>query len=42
MKKILSLLMGLTFSVTLMAGDVFPITLTTADGLPGRFTGDSN
>lgn len=34
--------MGLTFSVALMAGDIFPITLTTADGLPGRFTGDSN
>jgi hypothetical protein len=42
MKKFLSLLMGLTFSAALMAGDIFPITLTTADGLPGRFTGDSN
>ena len=42
MKKFLSLLTGLMFSAVLMAGDIFPITLTTADGLPGRFTGDSN
>ena len=42
MKKFLSLLAGLVFSVALMATDVWPITLTTADGLPGRFTGDSN
>ena len=42
MKKFLSLLTGLLFSAVLVAGDVLPITLTTADGLPGRFTGDSN
>lgn len=42
MKRFLSLLAGLCFTAVLMAADVLPITLTKADGLPGRFTGDSN
>ena len=42
MKKFLSLLMAVALSVAAMAGDKFPITLTTADGLPGPFTGDCN
>ncbi len=41
MKRFLSLLTGLCITTVLMAADVLPITLTRADGLPGRFTGDS-
>lgn len=42
MKKLLFLTIGLWISISIAAIDVLPITLTTADGLPGKFTGDCN